>query len=124
MSVDTTRQEDPLQPLADGVQPTAAVGGAEQGGQAVAALGGQGLIELLGRLAAVDHAEHLRVPGQPGGEFLLRQGAEVLQGGAPEHFVEAGRVGRDLLPGGSGAKRRNSGSRAGWVAVQRTAVEW
>ena len=34
---------------------------------------------------------------QPGGELLLRQGAEVLQGGAPEHFVEAGRVGRDLL---------------------------
>ena len=24
----------------------------------------------------------------------------------------------------SGAKRRKSGSRAGWVAVQRTAVEW
>ena len=35
--------------------------------------------------------------GQPGGELLLRQGAEVLQCGAPEHFVEAGRVGRDLL---------------------------
>ena len=34
---------------------------------------------------------------QPGGELLLRQGAEVLQCGAPEHFVEAGRVGRDLL---------------------------
>ena len=34
---------------------------------------------------------------QPGGELRLRQGAEVLQGGAPEHFVEAGRVGRDLL---------------------------
>ena len=37
------------------------------------------------------------MPGQPGGELLLRQGAEVLQCGAPEHFVEAGRVGRDLL---------------------------
>ena len=35
--------------------------------------------------------------GQPGGELLLRQGAEVLQCGAPEHFVEAGCVGRDLL---------------------------
>ena len=34
---------------------------------------------------------------QPGGELLLRQGAEVLQCGAPEHFVEAGRVGCDLL---------------------------
>ena len=34
---------------------------------------------------------------QPGGELRLRQGAEVLQCGTPEHFVEAGRVGRDLL---------------------------
>ena len=34
---------------------------------------------------------------QPGGKLRLRQGAEVLQCGAPEHFVEAGRVGRDLL---------------------------
>ena len=85
-----------LQALANDLQNRLAMGRAHQRGQVKAALPRQQRMDFLGRLSAVDDAQHLMLGAQLVRQRRIGAHADAAEGDAPEAFVQLRGVGADF----------------------------